>query len=109
MTFDATARDRARERGTRLPEQPVWRRTPSGAVGTSVGLIVLAAGLHHSRSSRSEARRFMRSVRAAASFTGTIKPFTSSATGSRHPGQSVVMMALPQDMASSKVLGRPSR
>lgn len=45
MTFDATARDRARERGTRLPEQPVWRRTPSGAVGTSVGLIVLAAGL----------------------------------------------------------------
>ncbi|MCK0115421.1 DUF58 domain-containing protein [Isoptericola sp. S6320L] len=45
MTFETTERARAQERGTRRPGEPVWRRTPHGVVGTSVGLLLLAVGL----------------------------------------------------------------
>ncbi|MDO8144849.1 DUF58 domain-containing protein [Isoptericola sp. 178] len=45
MTFGATLRDRALDRGARTGAEPVWRRTPTAVLGTVAGVVVLGAGL----------------------------------------------------------------
>jgi uncharacterized protein (DUF58 family) len=45
VTFGTTPRDAARERLLRGPDDPVWRRTPTGVAGVVTGVVVLAVGL----------------------------------------------------------------
>ncbi|WP_418276866.1 DUF58 domain-containing protein [Isoptericola jiangsuensis] len=45
MTFGTTPRDAAQVRQVRQDTDPVWRRTPTGAIGLGTGVVVLAVGL----------------------------------------------------------------
>ncbi|PFG43186.1 uncharacterized protein (DUF58 family) [Isoptericola jiangsuensis] len=45
MSFGTTARDAARDRGLRQPDEPVWRRTPAGVGALVVGAALLTLGL----------------------------------------------------------------
>jgi uncharacterized protein (DUF58 family) len=45
VSFGATGRDAARERGERRPGEPVWRWTPTGAGSVVLGAALLAVGL----------------------------------------------------------------
>ncbi|WP_278237405.1 DUF58 domain-containing protein [Isoptericola sp. AK164] len=45
MTYGTSVRDRARDRGLRAAEDPVWRRTPTAVLSTVSGVVVLVVGL----------------------------------------------------------------